>query len=291
MRRYITLDRMDTLLARGLHMGARRKGELAHRWEWDVSGNCRSAIDVQLIARTEYKQRGPAFYRVHPTEARSVMLDMQVRCRTCEECRAAKARHWSFRAQEEIRAWPRTWLGTLTLSTEWHYQMKLRASRHLDKNGIRFEDLDTAEQFQLRCAEIGKELQLFQKRFRKAAGGKYRLLVVFEKHDGKRGPPGAVYGLPHVHMLVHECDPLAPVRKRTLEAQWRLGFSSWKLVDKETPSSGSYVCKYIAKENLSRVRASQFYGLTSETTSVHRDIFTENNPWEEIRPQKRKALF
>lgn len=145
--------------------------------------------------------------------------------------------------------------------------MKLRSSAHLDKNGIRFEDLDTAEQFKLRCAEIGKEITLFQKRFRAAAAGKYRLLVVFERHDGKRGPPGAVYGFPHVHMLIHECDPLAPVRKRVLESKWRLGFSSFRLVPKDNPTDGSYVCKYIAEENLTRVRASQDYGLEPDTLS------------------------
>lgn len=255
---------MEAILADAIYKGAVRKDGLAHRWTWNAAGNCMRPPDVQLVARTEYK--GALHSRVHPVEARTVMLDMNVPCRLCDECRARKAAHWKFRAQAEIAHWPRTWFGTLTLSTESQYLMKLRAADNLGwkrkpkgaTTTLRFEDLTEGEQFQLRCTEIGKEIQLYQKRFRKAAGGKYRMLVVFEQHES---------GLPHAHMLVHECDALAPVRKKTLQEQWRLGFSSFKLVDKTNPSSGSYICKYIAKENLSRVRASQFYGLSQETLS------------------------
>lgn len=143
---------------------------------------------------------------------------------------------------------PRTWFGTVTLSYGSHELIANRVRVRLRDNGIDFESLPEDEQFSERVAEIGKELTKFFKRVRKNSGATMRYMLVSEKHKS---------GLPHFHMLVHECKEVQ-ITKRELHAAWTLGFTTWKLV--KDKNAASYVTKYISKASDNKIRASLGYG-------------------------------
>lgn len=127
--------------------------------------------------------------------------------------------------------------------------MVSRARQRLWSGGTDFDALSPHEQFMERMTEIGREVTLYLKRVRKESGARVRYLLVAEAHKT---------GLPHLHILVHEASPDKPVRHKTLEGQWKLGFTRFKLA--HDVKTASYVCKYISKALLARVRASLRYG-------------------------------
>lgn len=172
-------------------------------------------------------------------------VTVAARCRRCEHCLAHRRQLWTARAVDEVKAAPRTWFGTLTVSPENRFRHEVAADL------LRPSAVSSADwpEFKFRCLadSVGKEVTRMFKRLRKR-GAKFRYLLVFEAHKD---------GWPHVHLLVHEVAE--PVRKATLDGQWPLGFSKWKLVERE-PAAAVYVCKYLAKDALTRVRASLRYG-------------------------------
>ena len=127
--------------------------------------------------------------------------------------------------------------------------MVSRARQRLWSGGTDFDALSPHDQFMERMTEIGREVTLYLKRVRKESGARVRYLLVAEAHKS---------GLPHLHILVHEASPDKPVRHKTLEGQWKLGFTRFKLA--HDVKTASYVCKYISKALLARVRASLRYG-------------------------------
>lgn len=136
-------------------------------------------------------------------------------------------------------------------------------------------------QFNKHVNAIGPEIGKFLKRVRKNTGAKLRYLLVAEPHKS---------GLPHFHMLIHQCDTHIPVRYDDLKSQWRLGFSAWKLTDYK---SASYVCKYLSKSLRARVRASQAYGTTPNALSLVRfpdvkNMTPENNMFLEPNLQRNE---
>lgn len=276
---------MIRLLSRAVQHGAVRTGGTT--WDWKLSGNCRSPATVERTVRpppsfvrtlitakdlpivqhvlerfpgaeivsenldpVAYGQKGwNRRITVRPGAAHTITLRMEVMCRKCENCLERKRRQWAARALAETRTATRTWLVTLTLSPTAHYTMWSRATAHLAKNGIAIESLPHSEQFAERHSQISRELTLWLKRVRKESKTKFRYLLVCEAHAS---------GLPHYHALVHEVAPQDRVTKRTLQAQWYLGFSQVKLVT--SPVAATYVCKYLAKSTLAKVRASVRYG-------------------------------
>lgn len=170
-------------------------------------------------------------------------------CRECDACVEARKRLWRGRAYRECELWGRTWFGTLTLRPDEHYRFLAECRQREGSQGIDFDALGEAERLRLLDARIYKHQQLMLKRIREAAGSRIRFMAVCELHKS---------GLPHYHMLVHSCDPAAPLRYKHLKAQWKLGFSQWRLAD--GLAGANYVCKYINKGTAVRVRASQFYG-------------------------------
>lgn len=189
-------------------------------------------------------------------------LEMHARCRKCEQCLAHRRRLWTARAVDEIKASSRTWFGTLTVRPVDRVRIQYLAERlKLRASGEAFSSLDPADQYRMLSTELGKSVTKWLKLVRKTAS--FRYLLVFEAHKD---------GFPHMHILVHEQG--TPLRKADLEAKWRLGFSHWRLVGEDTRAS-VYVCKYLAKDALTRVRASQSYGqqhrvqrLTEQLTQV-----------------------
>lgn len=176
-------------------------------------------------------------------------LQIAARCRRCPECLAHRRRLWMARALDELKVARRTWFGTLTVSPEERFKLKLRAeARRLRAGGETVSSLDGAEQYRLFADYLGQEVTKWLKRVRSVAKGPLRYLLVFEAHKD---------GFPHVHLLLHEQGE--PISKRELEKQWRYGFSHWRLVG-DNPQAAHYVCKYLAKDALTRVRASSRYG-------------------------------
>lgn len=198
-----------------------------------------------------------------------------VPCRShCTWCLKMRGRAWAIRAQSEIRLSERTWFGTLTLSPEAHYRALCRADGGgafgvKVKGGkpveLKFADLTPGDQFGARLKAIAPEITKWLKRVRKQSGAPLRYLLVVEAHKS---------GLPHFHVLVHQCRGDMPVTWRDLHDSWSLGHSKFNLVKADEfgkaddpsvwqqPSRTAwYVCKYLTKGCLARVRASTDYGI------------------------------
>lgn len=127
------------------------------------------------------------------------------------------------------------------------------------RSPLRWDELSETEQFGALVKEHGRELTKFVKRVRSNSGHRgMRILMVAEKHKS---------GLPHFHVLFHEVDALNPIRKAVLSKAWRMGYSTFTLV--KDARAATYVCKYLAKDALTRVRASANYG-THEVSPLQR---------------------
>lgn len=244
-------DNVAALIARGLMAGdgrmQRTNGSLIS-WRWDLSGNCETPWTTSLWGRVE---RGTYTFEP-PAGQKSLYLDIVTRCRKCERCRKVRENLWTHRARAETASAVRTWFGTLTLSPEWHYAKVLAARGRVSAQGVDYEALSQGERFALEHNAISPELTKMLKRIRDGVGiypAPLRFCLVTEAHAS---------GVPHYHLLLHELSSAYPITHKTLASQWRLGFSKWKLVT--DPRGASYVTKYLAKESLARVRASERYG-------------------------------
>jgi hypothetical protein len=215
--------------------------------KWDVSANCSSPVYREyrgLMAPKVFtetvRSRGPA-----------LTMELEVRCRKCVDCLRARAFHWRKRAETELkRTAGRTWFGTLTFKPQRQMEAQYSATLRLRRSGIVYEALTAHEQFLELCRELGPEITKWLKRLRKETGTRFRYLLVAEAHKS---------GLPHMHILLHEAT--GPIRKETLQRQWaRNGFSSFKLVAQLDQKPAAYVCKYLSKSAISRVRCSAGYG-------------------------------
>lgn len=225
---------------------------------WDMGGSCTDPVGVELHARPSAPWRFAGdrievdkYITVAAGHATPLTLTMLVRCRKCDACRRYRSRLWAARAMAETKASARTWFGTLTLAPEARYRLLAQVSARMTRGGVDFERLAPIDKFREYAAEGGKELTLFLKRVRKESGAPLRYIAVTEEHRS---------GDPHWHLLIHETHALTPVRKSVLGPQWRLGYSQWRLAD---TGSARYVCKYLAKTCMARVRASLSYGETS----------------------------
>lgn len=156
---------------------------------------------------------------------------------------------WAARAILETRRSARTWFGTLTIAPQVHFRHLNAARARARSRALVWEELSTAEQFAALQAQSGREVTLMLKRLRKATGAPFVYLCVAEAHES---------GLPHYHLLVHERAHEMPIRKSQLDAEWRIGFCKWRLVNELREAT--YLCKYLGKATMARVRASVAYG-------------------------------
>lgn len=101
----------------------------------------------------------------------------------------------------------------------------------------------------------------------------FRYLLVAEEHRSERTAT-AMVGRPHYHILVHEARQYELVRPHEyyvtqkgvvrvadaamIRRNWQLGFTQFELC--RDARSASYLCKYLSKDMLWRVRASIAYG-------------------------------
>lgn len=247
MRKY-HYDHVANMAARALARGGVRKTPLITGW--DISGNCSDPYLTEIVGERE---------RGDPTTPHSIVVELETRCRRCENCRKHRANLWRARASAEVRNSLRTWFGTLTMRPDAHMLMKFRACVQAPD----FEARSEEERFKLLCAQHGRELTLFLKRVRKESRAPLRYIAVAEKHTKQ------LAGLPHLHILLHEQSSIFTAKKEMLQRQWEWGFTNFKLLDGEAEERKrvNYVCKYIAKEAGARVRASMRYGATNDLTA------------------------
>lgn len=184
----------------------------------------------------------------------NVAQRLEVRCRKCPECLKHRARLWTARAIDETANSTRTWFGTLTLSPDRQTWARYAAMKRLQE---RVSDVNDINVWRTAVSLIGNEVTLFLKRVRKVTP--FRYLLVTENHKS---------GLPHFHLLIHEYT--GSISKRVLEDRWRFGFSHWRLVADGSEANAGYVCKYLAKSALTRVRASEHYGQPVNRLSTER---------------------
>lgn len=175
---------------------------------------------------------------------------VRVRCRKCPECLDQKRRQWTARGIQEVRQSPRTWFGTLTVAPEYRFWAKARAEATCEqRRSERWPALSPSEQTKALAAILMPEVTRWLKRVRKQSKARFRYLLVCEAHAD---------GFPHFHLLLHELDQ--QVSKRLLEAQWKYGFSNWRLIPPGEVRQVGYVCKYLTKSAQTRIRASRNYG-------------------------------
>lgn len=267
MRVVTDRNRVRRAIAAALDRGATkpvkfRKGTTnAHTWATSYAANCSSPITVEQIGRRLTKG-AKSVHAVVMTGDGYVVNEIEVPCRLCENCLRRRAAHWRLRALSETKAAVRTWFSTLTLTPDAHAQVAMALRLEAARNGDDFDALSPEKQFACRHFVICRELTLYLKRIRKDANSTdMRFLCVAEAHKT---------GLPHYHMLIHE-GRSAPIKWATLSKKWRIGFSNHVLVT--DPKQAGYVCKYLQKSSMARVRASLDYGKSdlSHSSSMERE--------------------
>jgi hypothetical protein len=186
---------------------------------------------------------------------RHTVATIETPCRKCEPCLRSRSQLWAARARDETSIATRTWFGTLTLAPAQALQLRFGTEVQKAQQGHTLGELSEDELFTAMSKGASAELTKWLKRIRKNSGAKIRYVLVCEKHKT---------GVPHWHVLIHEYD--GKVTKAKLEAAWRYGFSHFRLVERENTKTAWYVCKYLGKSALARVRASQQYGTPKVAT-------------------------
>jgi len=274
------------------------------RWEVNSAGECEAPVVAHFIGRAIPGLPGSRM----PKGIRAYLVSTVRRCRRCEWCKMMRASHWSHRARTEYDRASRTWLGTITLSPLNHVQLDAKvASRAHETGAAWLTDWSASDQFRARCEVMGAMISVWIKRFRQAEvrrrrrearrhvfviPGKqtrsrsrftlgrfsvvpadFRYLLVAEMHKS---------GRPHFHILVHEEWPFELVRaneyyrtqkgavrvddRAMIRQKWQLGFTQFELCAEERQAT--YLCKYLAKDMLWRVRASTRYGDTERSEAA-----------------------
>ena len=240
------------LAGRALDGGASQGSDAINVLIWNIAGDCLAPVYREQVARPS-----PKAIWIHRTRSSSGVYTMEqlVECRKCIPCLRLRALRWRMKVLTEMmRADGRTWFGTLTLRPSEQFRIAAQARLRLAKAGADFDTLSPERQFAELNREMTPEFKRFWMRVRKESKAPIRYMLVGERHKS---------GLPHWHYVLHEGSREWPVRAKVLNGQWaaRHGYSSVELVAQDDgPDAASYVAKYLAKEALVRVRASQGYG-------------------------------
>lgn len=260
------------------------------RFEHHAEGNCQSPVTIELYARPGGKLRRVRASQLrmlgfdektaatHVTERQvrvakgtkhPVWLTRHTRCRECANCQQAHAAYWVTRCAPEVTQSVRSWFGTLTFSEEALYKAKCRAVLRLSRGGTDYDALSERVRFSELLVECNKELTKYLKRVRKQTGARLRFIAVAELGEQTQRL--------HFHMLLHECEVMSGNMKNdVLQPQWadftvwRLAYPRWwskrerRWIDATPTQAAWYVCKYITKSPMARVRASVRYGKQSQ---------------------------
>lgn len=216
----------------------------------DHSGDC---TFPKIVSNSQRSIERPDGSVMPPVE-----MVYAVRCRSCPNCQRAKRLHWVLRALPELVQAQRTWFVTLTFSLAMHYRFIANPGKdHLD--------------------QAYGEVQKMFKRMRKTDRKEFRYLAVTERHKS---------GFPHFHMLLHEKPGSPAIGNRELSGNQAEDITPKWWVDKEGQPMGHvhcrlirigevlpgktrplsavnaafYVCKYIGKDPVGRVKSSLKYG-------------------------------
>lgn len=215
---------------------------------WNIAGNCKSPHITWVMG---YAERDDPDGR---GSGPKMELILETRCRDCEECRAQRRNLWKHRMRAEAALWPCTWMGSLTFRPEEHHRLLSQARVDYLPSGD-FDALDPAYRWRYLERYYWREVSLSLKRLRTTIGPHgLRHCAITEAHQS---------GLPHYHVLYHQCDIARPLRHSTLAGSWEHGFTNFKLV--KDVAGATYAAKYLGKSLLARVRASQAYGETVST--------------------------
>lgn len=267
------------------------------RFRAELAMDCEEPYEVEVFGRYDRKCR----------QATAIFVDVITRCRKCPSCLKRKMRFWAGRAATEYEVTARTWLVTLTLRPEEHYRFAAMLEGSARPSGL----ATATGRFHHLLREQAPAITAYLDRVRKR--GRYRYLCVAERHEGKRGPAGANFGNPHYHLLVHEMKAGAlvhddewaredgectkgckhksgrPLIHRAGDAcdhamirkTWTLGFATAKVcVDSK---SAVYVCKYVVKDPMARIRASLGYG---KNPIINDGVSIADSSLERVDPQK-----
>lgn len=263
------------------------------RFRADLSMDCEDPYEIEVWGRYDRKC----------IQVKAIFVDVVTRCRKCQNCLDRKSRFWTGRAMDEFNGAQATWLLTLTVRPEMHYFYDARMHQPLYQGNKMLRDtvgplcgLAPATLFRLRAREIGYDITLYLKRLRKHRVP-FRYLLVAERHMAD--PNSEVFGRPHFHVLLHEMKgpPLilpdewqehsGPCTKgckhksgrflihkkdgevhdhALVRQQWAHGWT--KVVRCMDMRSAVYVCKYVSKDPMARIRASIGYGKTTLETQM-----------------------
>lgn len=242
------IDALWRLIADKAIPGGAQQIELTS-YTWDVGAFCDDPVSVTHHARRDDRHRRNEKWQTNPG---SLTLHMQgLPCRKCARCLQVRSAEWSRRMQAESETWRRTWFGTFTFRPEVHHAMLMSVLAEKNRRGWNDADFSGADEYNLRCEEVGRQMTLFFKKVRKDRRDEkpldLRYVWVTEQHKS---------GLPHVHALIHEVA--GDVTYRRLASRWNRGFLKLNLIDNPKTAS-RYVAKYITKTQ-SRLRASLHYG-------------------------------
>lgn len=258
--------------------------------EWDIAGSCDDPRLVSVCGRPEPKQKSRYQWKFDPlyaakrlklhieqskdarimtSETLPIFVDLHTKCRKCETCMKEKRGKWVARMRREILASERTWMATMTIKPEKHYEYRLQCIERLRKLGTNFDSLSDAEQHKELVRTIGADITKYFKLLRTCTKATIRYVLVAERHKS---------GLPHFHALIHDCDPNRLIKKAELERYWRHGFTKFKLVENADKAS-FYVTKYIAKDLATRIRSSIKYGqITAFAIGAHGGVIGGVSP-------------
>lgn len=262
---------------------------------WELQQHCEDPYNFELFARTSFVQArkwGP----------QTLWVVASSLCRKCAACVRSRRLFWTARAGTEFDMWPRTFLGTFTLSFENHLILDMEVERGNPITGRPkrpFSSLNEKGLFAARCDVFGEYLTDYLKRVRKQISTDFRYLLIAEAHDSENTSE-ELRGRPHYHILFHEKKAGALVRgdvqhaeifgkdgefekrwvktrkgwkqflfatdEAELRKQWQLGHTKFQLC--ESSNSAVYVCKYVVKSAGVRPRASQRYGLLANHSAT-----------------------
>lgn len=235
----------------------------------------------------------------HGRKVQPFTIWIEAQCRKCPKCKRRRAMYWQGRALTEYMMAPRTLFGTITMSVEEHLRLDDLIHVRLAEGRVGFRDLSAREIFEERVKEFGAEVTKYLDRLRKGDEThprpiRHRYLLIAEVHDSEKTSP-EMKGRPHFHLLLHEVgqagqlvhgDPMEAIltgdrdgeyirkfRKDRwgrwqpiavvaddafIRKNWTLGFTNLQWA--QSAASATYVCKYLSKSLMLRVRASQHYG-------------------------------
>lgn len=247
----------ETVLAarrRAIEQGGRNTS--VAKTKANYAGRCIRPVTVEMRGVPLRKGKGRT-----STMGATHFLELEVPCRKCSACLKQRASMWSRRARAEVSACVggnRTWFVTLTVKPELRFILHARCRQRQWKRGIDFDAMPPDEKLKLLSKQTGLLITLWLKRLRKKTQTSFRYLCVMEAHKD---------GFPHHHLLVHEST--GRITERDIRLSWsENGFAMAKLVpDDDGGKACWYVCKYLTKSALARVRASARYGGCVERTA------------------------